>query len=68
MSANVRAKYVVDSKGRRSAVILPVKEFEALVRELEDLRDAKYVDEAEASADGFVELGELRRSLSHKKQ
>ena len=33
---------------------------------IEDLRDAQYVDEAEASAKGFVELGELRASLAKK--
>jgi hypothetical protein len=63
MAAKVRARYVVDSKGRRREIMLPVRQFEAMVRELEDLRDAQYVDEAEATAEGFVELDLLKRGL-----
>ena len=66
MATRVRAKYIVDSKGRRSAVVIPIEEFEAMMREIEDLRDAQFVDEAEASAEGFVEIGELRRSLGRE--
>ena len=66
MPTKTRAKYIVDAKGRRTAIVLPIGEFDAMVREIEDLRDAQYVDEAEASAKGFVELGELRASLAKK--
>jgi hypothetical protein len=66
MATKTRAKYIVDAKGKRTAIVLPMTEFNAMVRELEDLRDAQYVDEAEASAKGFVELGELRTRLSKK--
>ncbi len=54
-------KYIVDSKGRRTAVVLPVKDFEAIIQELEDLRDIQYIDKAEASAEGFVGLSELQQ-------
>ena len=63
MATRVEANYIVDSKGRRRAVIVPVKEYERMLRELEDLRDAQYVDEAEATAEGYIELGELKRSI-----
>ncbi|MCX6343578.1 MAG: hypothetical protein NT018_00725 [Armatimonadetes bacterium] len=60
-------KYIVDSKGRRTAVVLPVKVFEAMVRELEDLTDAQYVDNAEASAEGFVGLSALQQHKIQKR-
>lgn len=66
MPTKLRARYIVDSKGRRKEVVLPLAEFEALIRELEDLRDAQYVDQAEATAEGFVELDELKRMLLPK--
>ena len=66
MVTRLRAKYIVDSRGRRTEVVLPVRDFEAMVRELEDLRDAQYVDEAEASAEGYVNLDELKRLLAEK--
>lgn len=58
------AKYIIDSKGKRTAVVLSVKEFEAMVRELEDLRDALYVDEAESTAEGFTSLENLKCELA----
>ncbi|MDO8585877.1 MAG: hypothetical protein Q7T82_02450 [Armatimonadota bacterium] len=66
MTTKTRAKYIVDGKGRRTAIVLPIGEFDAMVRELEDLRDAQYVDEAEASSQGFVGLNELQKSLLKK--
>jgi len=68
MATRLRAKYIVDSKGRRSAVVIPIDDFDAMVREIEDLRDAQFVDEAEASSEGFVELRELRESLSGNRE
>jgi hypothetical protein len=56
----------VDSKGRRTAVVLPIADYDAILQELQDFRDAQYVDQAEATAEGFVEVGELRRGLSRK--
>lgn len=67
MATRLRAKYIVDSKGHRSAVVIPIDDFDAMVREIEDLRDAQFVDEAEASAEGYIELGELRRTLARQK-
>ena len=52
----LKENYVVNARGRRTAVILPIAEFEAIMQENQDLRDAQYVDKAEASAEGFVEL------------
>lgn len=66
MSTGSRAKFIVDSRGKRTAIMLPMAEYDAMVRELQDLRDAQYVDSAEATAEGFVEIGELRRNLSRK--
>ena len=62
----LKENYVVNAKGRRTAVILPIDEYEAIMQENQDLRDAQYVDKAEASAEGFAELNELRRGLSRK--
>ena len=64
--SKLKEKYIVNAKGRRTAVILTIDEFEAIMQENQDLRDAQYVDKAEASAEGFVGLNELRRDLSHK--
>jgi PHD/YefM family antitoxin component YafN of YafNO toxin-antitoxin module len=38
--------YLTDEKGKRVGVILGVEEYEALIEELEDIRDAKEVQAA----------------------
>lgn len=66
MATGSRAKFIVDARGKRTAVVLPIADYDAILQELQDLRDAQYVDEAEATTEGFVEIGELRRSLARK--
>jgi hypothetical protein len=66
MPIRTHAKFIVDAKGKRTAIVLPIGEYDAMVRELEDLRDAHFVYEAEASAKGFIDLSELRSSVSQK--
>jgi predicted DNA-binding protein len=39
-------RYLTDEKGKRVGVILGVEEYEALIEELEDIRDAKEVQVA----------------------
>jgi len=68
MATRLKTKYVVDSKGRRTAIILPISEYEKMAREIEDLRDAQFVDDAEATAEAFVELGELRKRVASEKR
>lgn len=45
-------QYIKDTKGEESLVILPAKEFETLMEELEDLEDIKLYDEAKKEDDG----------------
>ena len=61
-----RTRFIIDSRGRKTAVLLPIADYDALLRELQDFRDAQYVDDAEATAEGFIEIGELRRKLARK--
>lgn len=39
-------QYIKDTEGNESLVILPSKEFETLIKELEELEDIKLYDEA----------------------
>jgi len=42
----IHPQYIKDSSGEKSMVILPVKEFEYLIEELEDIVDVKLYDQA----------------------
>lgn len=42
-------QYVVDERGRRTAVVLPLEEYEALVEAAEQLDDIRHLDEGKAT-------------------
>jgi len=54
----IKEQFIVDSKGKKTAVILPVKKYERL---LEDLHDLSVV--AERRKEPTVGLDELKRRL-----
>ncbi|MFO0322631.1 MAG: hypothetical protein ACK504_09420 [Bacteroidota bacterium] len=48
----VHPQYIKDTNGNRSLVILPAKEFDTLMEELEELEDIKLYDEAKKNDTG----------------
>jgi PHD/YefM family antitoxin component YafN of YafNO toxin-antitoxin module len=60
-AARAQQRFVVDGKGRRSAVILPLREYEQL---LEDLHDLAVI--AERRKEVPIDLAELKRRLKKR--
>ena len=56
-------KFIVDRKGRKTAVMLDVASYRALLDYVEDLEDALELDEAVRSAKSFRPYDEIRREL-----
>ena len=48
----VHPQYIKDTNGHKSLVILPAKEFDILMEELEELEDIKLYDEAKKNDTG----------------
>ena len=63
MMLNIKPKYVVDEKGRKTAVVLSIKDYRALMQRLEDLEDALDLDRAVEAATGFRAYSEIRSEL-----
>jgi len=61
--AKVKEKYLVDKNGRKTAVLLDIASYRALVEHLEDLEDALELDEAVRSAGSFRPYDEIRAGL-----
>jgi hypothetical protein len=61
MASQAQRGFIVDARGRRSAVVLPIREYERL---LEDLHDLAVV--AERKREATLELAELRRRLRRR--
>lgn len=60
---NIKPKYLINEKGRKTAAVLSMKEFRALIQRLQDLEDALELDEAVDTATGFREYAEIRTEL-----
>ena len=60
---SIKPKYLVNEKGRRTAAVLSMKDYRALMQRLEDLEDALELDEAVETATGFREYAEIREEL-----
>ncbi len=50
--ANVN--FVIDEKGNKKAVILPIKVYQEILEKLEELEEIKAYDEAKASGDEAI--------------
>ncbi len=48
----VNPQYIKDADGNKSLVVLPVKEFENIMEELEDLEDIRLYDKAKKEDTG----------------
>ncbi len=56
------ARYIVDEKGRRTEVVLPVEEYERLLQAAEDAEDARDHERAMNAVKSGDEPRTLRRS------
>ena len=61
-------RYVTDESGNRVAVLLDIKEYERMVEELEDIADARAVDEVRAAVargeDEFIPYEQAREEIA----
>lgn len=66
MVLNIRPKYLVNEKGRKTAAVLSMKDYRALMQRLQDLEDALELDEAVETATDFREYTEIRAELQNE--
>ncbi|CAN1557615.1 hypothetical protein MCETHM1_02474 [Flavobacteriaceae bacterium] len=45
-------QFLTDEKGNKTAVLLPIKKYNKMIEQLEDLHDIKLYDEAKRDDDG----------------
>ncbi|TPG38826.1 type II toxin-antitoxin system Phd/YefM family antitoxin [Flavobacterium pectinovorum] len=49
----MKTQFLTDKKGKKTAVLLPIKQYKKLLEKLEDLEDLKLYDEAKRNDGGF---------------
>lgn len=60
---DIKPKYVVNEKGQKTATVLSMKDYRALMQRLQDLEDALDLDRAVETATSFREYAEIRAEL-----
>lgn len=51
-------QYITDNAGKKISVVLPIKDFKAIMEELEELEDMKLYDEAKKSNEPSIPIDE----------
>ena len=49
----METQFLTDKKGNRTAVVLPIKQYNKMIEKLEDLEDVRIYDEAKKEDDGY---------------
>ena len=60
---NVNPRYLVNAKGRKTAVVLSMKEYRLLMEHIEDLEDTLEMDIAVKSETTFQDYCEIQAEL-----
>ncbi len=48
----IHPQFITDIKGKKVSAIIPIREYERIIEELEETEDVKLYDEAKAEDDG----------------
>jgi hypothetical protein len=61
-------QFITDNSGKKISVVLPMKDFQAIIEELEELEDIKLYDDAKNSNEPSLPIDEaLKRSKPNGK-
>ncbi|MFW5758450.1 MAG: hypothetical protein ACOCYO_07200 [Bacteroidota bacterium] len=63
----MRTQFVTDDHGKKLAVILPIREYNKMVNDLEELEDIKLYDEAKKSNEPSIPIDEAFKMIEAKR-
>ena len=64
----VHTQFITDKQGNKISVVLPIKEFEQLLEELEELEDVRLFDAAKASNEETIPIDEAFSQIETERQ
>ena len=64
---SIKPQYITDAKGNKLSVVLPIKDFNLLIEELEDLYDQRLYDEAKADNEPSIPIEEAFKMLDSQR-
>jgi len=63
----MRTQFVTDDHGKKIAVILPIKEYNKMIDDLEDLQDIQRYDAAKKGDQEFIDAEQAFREIEEKR-
>ncbi len=63
---SINPKFITDNKGKKVAIIIPIREYEKIVDELEMLEDIKLYDDAKSENEEYTPLEDYIESRKKK--
>ena len=64
----MRTQFIMDDHGHKVAVIVPVKDYEKIMDELDELECVKAYDKAKARKQEFVPAEEVFKAIEQKRK
>ncbi len=64
----INPQYITDNTGKKISVVLPMKDFKALMEELEELEDIKLYDEAKKSNEPSISIDDAFKMIEAKRK
>lgn len=63
----MRTQFITDDHGKKLAVILPIKEYNKMVDDLEELEDIRLYDAAKKGKQEFIDAEQAFREIEEKR-
>jgi hypothetical protein len=67
MKIHIKPKFIIDEKGNRTSVILPINDFNKLLEELDENHTALLYDKAKEEKLTFRPLGDVLKQVQAKR-
>lgn len=64
----VHPQYITDKTGKRISVVLPLKDFKAIMEELDELEDIKLYDEAKKDNEPSIPIDNAFKMIEAKRR
>lgn len=64
----MRTQYITDNVGKKVAIILPIKDYQKMIEELEELDDIRLFDEAKKNKSKGILMEEAFKQLTTKRK
>lgn len=64
----VSPQYITDNAGKKISVVLPMKDFKAIIEELEELEDIRLYDEAKKSNEPPIPIDKAFKMIEAKRK